>query len=123
MKMAVKDGQLLIIEADPTQESVIKSWGKMKWNRQARMLVGTPDLETLTLLSKLVRLPASIEATRFHLQQVQDAVDAERSAPHPKPLVNYPVTKTLYEHQVRAANMALLTFGIAEAEAYETPEK
>ena len=34
MKMAMKDGQILIREADNVQFTIIKSWGKMKWSRQ-----------------------------------------------------------------------------------------
>ena len=36
MKMAMKDGQILIREADNVQFTIIKSWGKMKWSRQTQ---------------------------------------------------------------------------------------
>ncbi len=40
MKMAMKDGQILIREADNVQFTIIKSWGKMKWSRQTQTLSG-----------------------------------------------------------------------------------
>lgn len=104
----------MIKEADPTQMAVIKSWNKMKWNKSTQMLVGPADLETLDKLVTLVRLPPVIEKHRLKLEEVQQAVDLERTKKDPKPYVRYPVTKSLYEHQVRAANMALMEFGMID---------
>ena len=38
MKMAMKDGQILIKEADSNQFMIIKSWGKMKGSKADQML-------------------------------------------------------------------------------------
>lgn len=121
MKMAMKDGMLRIIEADVTQAAIIKSWGKMKYSRVNQMYEGQVSAELLNRLATLVRLPASIEELRQQMNAVQNAVDHERVREDPKPLYKYPVTKPLYQHQVRAANMALLTFGLVppEKEDYE----
>lgn len=121
MKMAMKDGMLRIIEADVTQAAIIKSWGKMKYSRVNQMYEGQVSAELLNRLATLVRLPASIEKIRQQMNIVQEAVDHERVREDPKPLYKYPVTKPLYQHQVRAANMALLTFGLVppEKEDYE----
>lgn len=121
MKMAMKDGMLRIIEADVTQAAIIKSWGKMKYSRVNQMYEGQVSAELLNRLATLVRLPASIEKIRQQMNTVQEAVDHERVRADPKPLYKYPVTKSLYQHQVRAANMALLTFGLVppEKEDYE----
>lgn len=116
MKMAMKDGMLRIIEADVTQAAIIKSWGKMKYSRVNQMYEGQVSAELLNRLATLVRLPASIEELRQQMNTVQEAVDHERVREDPKPLYKYPVTKPLYQHQVRAANMALLTFGMIEQE-------
>lgn len=116
MKMAMKDGMLRIIEADVTQAAIIKSWGKMKYSRVNQMYEGQVSAELLNRLATLVRLPASIEKIRQQMNTVQEAVDHERVREDPKPLYKYPVTKPLYQHQVRAANMALLTFGMIEPE-------
>ena len=51
MKMAMKDGQLLIREADNVQFTIIKSWGKMKWNRSTQTLSGPADIELMNRLA------------------------------------------------------------------------
>lgn len=112
MKIALKDGQLLIKDADSAQFAVIKSWGKMKWSRSEQMICGPADRELLNKLSGMVRLPPHIEAERQRLNEIQEAVDVERLNEHPVPMYPYPVRMKLYAHQVRAANMALMTFGL-----------
>lgn len=116
MKMALSNGVLRIIEANEVQKTIIKSWNRMRWIRGQQMYEGTASLELLNKLAEIVRLPPSIEAERVRMNRVQEAVDRERVKEHPDPMVRYPVTKNLYEHQVRAANMALMTFGILEPE-------
>ena len=119
MKMAMKDGMLRIIEADITQAAIIKSWGSMKYSRSNQMYEGPVSMELLNKLAGIVKLPPAIEAVRKNMNEVQEAVDRERLRKDPKTLVQYPVTKTLYQHQVRAANMALLTFGLVPPEKEE----
>ena len=72
------------------------------------------DWRLLDKLSKIVRLPPAIESYRQRLDETQRAVDKMRIEKEPEALVKYPVQGSLYEHQVRAANMALLTFGLAD---------
>lgn len=124
MKMAMKEGKIMIIEADSVQSAIIKSWGKMVWSRREQMYVGEISRELLERLAILVRLPPSIEKVRQEMNAVQNAVDHERSMKDPKPLMDYPVKGSLYEHQVRAANMALLTFEIVSPKEVsdENPE-
>ena len=114
MKMALKDGQILIKDADNMQFTIIKSWNKMKWNRAEQVLSGPVDLELLNRLAGLVRLPETIEKERQRLNSIQDAVDNERMKEDPVPLYKYPVKYPLFRHQTRGANMALLTFGLVE---------
>lgn len=112
MKMALKDGQILIKEADNMQFTIIKSWNKMKWSKAEQMLYGPADGELLNRLAGLVRLPEAIEAERQRLNRITEAVDAERMKEEPVPLYKYPVKMPLFRHQTKAANMALLTFGL-----------
>lgn len=98
-------------DADNVQFTVIKSWNKMKWDRKAQLLRGTADIELLDKLASIVRLPPAIEDRRSRLHALQDAVDAERVNQEPTPFFKYPVKLPLYAHQMRGANMALLTFG------------
>lgn len=114
MKMALQGSALKIIEADNVQFAVIKSWGKMRWNRSQKQLEGIADMELLDKLAGIVRLPPAIEERRAELHRVQDAVDRERVNPEPTPMFQYPVKLPLYRHQIRGANMALLTFGMIE---------
>lgn len=114
MKMALKDGQVLIKDANNMQLTIIKSWNKMKWSRAEQMLHGPADAELLNRLAGLVRLPETIEAERQRLNSIQDAVDAERMKEDPVPLYKYPVKMPLFKHQIRGANMALLTFGLVD---------
>ena len=117
MKMKLDSGMLYIKDANRvTQEPLIKSWALMKWNRKMQWFEGIVCLELLNRLRSITVLPPSIEAERERLSRIQDAVDRERMLPSKDlhPLTKYPVTRSLYEHQVRAANMALLTFGLLE---------
>jgi hypothetical protein len=119
MKMAMIDGQILIREADSTQFTVIKSWGKMKWNRATQTLSGPADRELLNRLAGLVRLPQVIEAERARQNKVMAAVDKERMNPNPVPLIEPPIKVKPFAHQVRGYNMALITFGLVEPEALD----
>lgn len=119
MKMALKDGKVLIKDADSTQGAVIRSWNRMRWNKSLKLFEGDLSGDLLDRLAKLVKLPQAIEEERQAIHRVQRAVDQERAKKDPEPLVRYPVTKQLYKHQVRAANMALITFGIVPPEAEE----
>lgn len=110
---------LLIVDADNVQFTVIKSWNKMQWDKKNQQLKGIADLELLDRLAGLVRLPSNIERRRQELKAVQDAVDRERMNQHPEPFYKYPVKMPLYAHQVRGANMALLTFGWVEPKAVQ----
>ena len=119
MKMALKYGKVLIKDADSTQGAVIRSWNRMRWNKSLKLFEGDLSGDLLDRLAKLVKLPQAIEEERQAIHRVQRAVDQERARKDPEPLVRYPVTKQLYKHQVRAANMALITFGIIPPEAEE----
>lgn len=110
--MAMKDGQILIKEADNTQFMIIKSWNKMRWNKAEKMLQAPADIELLNRLAELVTLPAAIEEERRRLNAVAAAIDKERFNEDPKPLYKYPVKLPLFKHQTRGANMALMALGL-----------
>jgi len=114
MKMAIRDGTVYLKDLTPEQIARIKSWNCMKWNRQLQMMIGELSMDVLDRLSRMVRLPPAAEEICQGMKLRQAAVDAERTAPDPKPLARYPVKKKLYSHQVRAANMALLVFEAAD---------
>ena len=101
MKIALQGNTLLIKDADNVQFAVIKSWNKMRWDRKTQLLTGTADMELLDKLASIVQLPPAIAQRRSQLHRVQEAIDSERVNPHPKPLADYPVKMSLYDHQVR----------------------
>lgn len=123
MKIAIKNGQLLIKEADNMQFQIIKSWGKMKWSRQTQTLSGSADIELLNKMASIVNLPPSIEAERQKLNAVMAAVDKERMNENPKPLIEPPIKVRPFKHQVRGYNMALMTLGLVEPLKEENESK
>ena len=114
MKMALKDGQILIKEADNVQFQIIKSWGKMKWSRTTQTLSGVADIELLNKLAGLVNLPVSIEAERKRLNRIMAAVDKERVHENPVPMIEPPIKVSPFKHQIRGYNMALMVLGLIE---------
>ncbi len=115
MKMALKDGQILIKEADNVQFQIIKSWGKMKWSRASQTLSGVADIELLNKLAGLVNLPVSIEAERKRLNRIMAAVDKERVNENPVPMIDPPIKVSPFKHQIRGYNMALMVLGFVES--------
>lgn len=114
MKMALRDGQILIKEADNVQFQIIKSWGKMKWSRATQILSGVADIELLNKLAGLVNLPVSIEAERKRLNRIMAAVDKERVNENPVPIIKPPIKVSPFKHQIRGYNMALMVLGFVE---------
>ena len=102
LRYRIKDmvGYNVVLEEDPAYEPIKVALRRSK--------------ELLDKLSKIVRLPPAIESYRQRLDETQRAVDKMRVEKEPEALVKYPVQGSLYEHQVRAANMALMTFGFIE---------
>ena len=112
--MALKDGQILIKEADNVQFQIIKSWGKMKWSRATQTLSGVVDIELLNKLAGLVNLPERIEAERQRLNRIMAAVDKERINENPVPMIDPPIKVSPFKHQIRGYNMALMVLGLVE---------
>ena len=122
MKMAIKDGQVMLVDISPNRYMAIKSTGLMKWDRQRQMLHGPATAELLNQLAKIFPLPEQAEQMRGHLNRVNEAIDRERKNPHPVPLYDYPVKIPMYSHQVRGANMSMILFGLVDppgGEEYE----
>lgn len=115
MLMAMKEGQILIKEADSSQFTVIKSWNLMRWVKSEQMFKGPVTRDLLNRLAALVRLPGTVEKERVRLNQISGAIDRERLNPDPEPLLTPPVKVKPYQHQIRGYNMALIALGLAEA--------
>ncbi len=118
MKIAVNKGKVILAEIEPLQFEQIKRIGLMRWNKSSRSYSAPVSLDLLNELARLFALPREIEAVRQGFVEVRRKVEEQRADPHPKPLCNYPVKANLFEHQIRAANMAMLIFGaVPESEA------
>lgn len=114
MLMKMNNDTILLKDVSEAQYSVIRSWNRFKFDKKTKIIEGPADMDTLDRLSRMVKLPASIEAYRAKLHRVQDAIDAERKNESPVPFYPYPVKVSLFRHQQRGANMALLAFGWAD---------
>lgn len=114
MKMALSKGIVYIKDFTPNENSKIKSWGLMKYSSKLKMYVGPASHELLKHIAQI--RPLSPEAEKFYREQekTQRAVDYVRTMKNPPMMVKAPVKKKLYEHQVRAFDMALITFGVID---------
>ena len=115
MRMAIKGGAVWVADAMPDWAARAKKTGLLKADRKSGMLYGVANIQTLDLIREAAgRLPGPAEELRQELMARQRAVDAEREASEPVPLVEYPVKRKLFAHQVKGANMALIAMGIVE---------
>ena len=76
MKMAMKDGKIMLIEVDNTQMAIIKSWNSMKYDRRKNMMIGDCSKELLDKLSKIVRLDCQHFFRQIFLGYFSDIVQA-----------------------------------------------
>jgi len=110
------DGGYIFVKATKEEGAVIKTWKMMSKDKQKGWWYGRASLQ---LLDKLYHNGGLIPAAKKEMErlaQIQEAVDRERIRPAEdlKPMAEYPVKPNLYAHQIRAANMALMVFGMAE---------
>ena len=88
----------------------------MEYNRKTGSFTAPIGDEILQKIHDNGWLPGPYEAERQRRIQVHAAVDRERIKEDPKPAVRFPVKASLYKHQIRAANMALIMFGLIPPE-------
>lgn len=117
MRIKMGDGKITLIECNQAQTSVIRSWGKMEYNRKTGSFTAPIGDEILQKIHDKGWLPGPYEEERQRRMKVRAAVDKERVKADPRPAVQFPVKASLYMHQIRAANMALITFGLIPPEA------
>ena len=117
MQQKIDDG-IIFVKATNEEEAVIKTWRMMKKDKEKGYWYG---LITRPLLENLKRNGGLIPPAKKILDEmmrVQAAVDLERVKPDKeiKPRYKYPVKAKLFTHQTRAANMALMVFGVVKPE-------
>ncbi len=112
------DNGIIFVKASREEEAVIKTWRMMKKDKDKGFWYGAI---TRPLLENLKRNGGLIPPAKKILDDmltVQAAVDKERTKPDKevKARYKYPVKAKLFTHQTRAANMALMVFGIVDPE-------
>ena len=117
MRIKMGDGMITLIECNAQQTSVIRSWGKMEYNRKTSSFTAPIGDEILQKLHDKGWLPGPYAEELQRRKRVRAAVDKERIKEDPHPEARFPVKASLYKHQIRAANMALITFGLIPPEA------
>lgn len=104
---------MIYVKADKEQDAVIKTWRMMTKDKEKGYWYAPISKPLLLNLQRNGGLIPPAQKILNQLLTVQEAVDAERVKPDSevKPMADFPVKANLYTHQVRAANMALMTFG------------
>ena len=110
MKIAMKEGRIILAQIEPARMEKLKATRMLRWNKTQQTYSAPVSLDLLNTLATIFRLPDFIEKERRQLDYIARRIEGERSAAHPVPLVPYPVKADLYAHQIRAANMAMLQF-------------
>ena len=110
------DGGYIFIKATKEEDAVIKTWKMMSKDKQKGWWYGRASLQLLDKLYHNGGLIPAAKKEMERLMRIQEAVDRERIRPAEdlKPMAEYPVKPNLYAHQTRAANMALMVFGMVE---------
>ncbi len=108
MKVAMKNGRIVLAQIEQARMDKLKKTGMLRWNRATRTYSAPVTLDLLEVLAQIFPLPDTVEAERRRLAGIVRQLDAQRAAAEPVPLTTYPVRAKLFRHQVRAANMALI---------------
>lgn len=126
MKGRIQAGRLTILAESAEERRAVASWPEML--PAGRMAyAGTASPALLSHLQSYLgresgkkgKLPAPMEECRKSLIRTEKAVERERAAEHPEAITPPPVKASLFAHQVRAYNMALITFGIVAPDGGE----
>ena len=106
MKVAIKDGRIILAQIEQARMDKLKKTGMLRWNKAARTYSAPVTLDLLDVLAQIFPLPDTVEAERRRLAGIARQLDAQRAASEPVPLTSYPVRAKLFRHPVRAANLA-----------------
>lgn len=110
MKIAMKEGRIILAEIEQARMDRLKKTRMLRWNKADCTYSAPVSLDLLNTLAGIFRLPDGIETERRRLDYMARRLEGERNAAKPLPLVPYPVKAELFQHQVRAANMAMIQF-------------
>jgi SNF2 family DNA or RNA helicase len=111
------DNRILVADADATQRAEIRKLGLLSWDAGQRWYEGEATVPLIDSLSAMCRLPDALTQLRSELCTVQGRIEALRKQTPAKPITEYPVHATLFDHQIRGANMALVALGLDREDA------
>ena len=115
MQQKIDDG-MIFVRASKEEEAVIKTWRLMKKDKEKGYWYGSISRPLLENLKRNGGLIPPAKKILDEMLTVQAAVNTERIKPDSKikARYKYPVKVKLFTHQTRAANMALMVFGIVD---------
>lgn len=110
MKIAMKEGRIILAEIDQARMDRLKKTRMLRWNKADHTYSAPVSLDLLNTLAGIFRLPDFMEEERRRLDRTARYIESERKATILVPFMHYPVKADLYKHQIRAANMAMIQF-------------
>lgn len=113
MKLALSRG-LIYIQNTKEEYPIIKGLPNARFDKKLKAWVVPATADMLERLHRFVKLPKSLESERVRLKRKQALIDTERLKEKSDPLVKYPVKVKLFQHQIKAANMAMYEFEMEE---------
>lgn len=119
MQQKIED-RIIFVKPTKEEEAIIKNWRMMKKDKKKEYWYGEISRPLLENLQRNGGLIPPARKILNDMLAVQKAVDTERVKPDKeiKPRYKYPVKAKLFTHQIRAANMALMIFGILPPEEW-----
>lgn len=117
MRVGIVDGEIIIIDPDDRYKALTQY---MHWDKKTKCLRARATLDTLKGLSGIFTLTPALAALRVWLERKERELERLRNDPKPVPLVHFPVKEgiTLFDHQIRAVNMAVTEFNQAEYKGF-----
>ncbi|MDO4564817.1 MAG: hypothetical protein Q4C04_04315 [Clostridia bacterium] len=114
MKISESKGKIVITCLSNDEYQIVSAWGLTIWDRARKAIIGPVSEDLLARLNRICTLPLDIAAMLSELRRRRQLIDSLRAEPEPKPLTDFPVKATLYEHQIRGANLALVSLGLID---------
>lgn len=105
------DNGRLEISAPGSLYGTLVSVPTFSWNRRRQVLEAPVTMDTLDAVAAVAKLPSDLEALRKDMHARRRLMERMRVEEQPQPAIQPPVKVKLFDHQVRAYNMALLHFG------------
>ena len=111
MRVGIVDGEIIIIDPDDRYKALTQY---MHWDKKNKCLRARATLDTLKGLSGIFTLTPALAALKLYLEQKRREMETQRTCKTPFPKMHFPLKKgiKLFEHQIRAVNMALIEFEV-----------